>query len=197
MSLLQELLGYIISGKVGFETLDNFVAQFREKATEAVKTEINNIVGTIRSLTDTFVAVAIEKGIPLYYTNEYKVDSDIFNWLPDATITDGEIPKGSITMLPKKGMTEETMLKTALKLPLSQAIIKMTEELTGGYFNEKSKILIIYLTDTKDGVALELVCDRYSDGELRLYVFRVNETGLWDVRDDRVGFLSSNTNGNA
>ena len=51
------------------------VSQELEKATEAVKTEINNIVGTIRSLTDTFVAVAIEKGIPLYYTNEYKINN--------------------------------------------------------------------------------------------------------------------------
>ncbi len=144
----------------------------------------------IRNLTDAFVAVAKEKKFPLYYDNEYGVDADIFNWLPEAQVVEGVDPKGSITML-KKNTTEGEMVKTALKLPLSQAIEKMTSELRAGYFSKNLKWLLIYLTDTKDGVPLEFVCRR-RDGKLYLDVSWVFPDYAWYVvDDDEVGFLSN------
>lgn len=145
---------------------------------------------TIRSLTDAFVAEAKKQNIPLYYDNEYGVDGDIFDWLPNAKVIDGVRQKGTITML-EKNSTESEMLKTAVKLPLSQAIERMTDELRGGYFSKNWKWLVIYLTDTKDGVPLELVCD-LNDDELRLCVRKVSPDDTWRVGDDReVGFLSN------
>ena len=155
------------------------------------KTHSKNTAG-IRMLTDTFVSKAQEKGITLYYDNEYKVDADIFNWLPDAVIVEGPIPPTSITPLPKEGMTEGVMLQTALQLPLSQAIQRMTEELTNGYFDEKNKVLIIYLTDTKDGVPLELIGFRRGDGKLSLSVRRVCTDYQWDLDGGQIGFVSRN-----
>lgn len=145
---------------------------------------------TIRMLTDAFVAVAKEKNIPLYYNNEYGVEEDIFTWMPNAQVIEGD-SGGSITML-EKNTTEKEMLETALKLPLSQAIERMNAELKGGYFSKNLKWLVIYLTDTNtDGVPLELVC-YLSDGELSLYVYEVDPGYTWDVDGDSVvGFLSN------
>ncbi|MCC6198596.1 hypothetical protein IT401_00005, partial [Candidatus Nomurabacteria bacterium] len=147
---------------------------------------------TLHSLTNAFVSVAKEKSFPLYYDNEYGVDSDIFTWPVDQTVTEGDAPKGSITML-KKNTTERKMLKTALKLPLSQAIERMTAELTSGYFDETKKISIIYLTDVNsNGVPLMLVGYRCDDGRLYLNVNRVDPDRTWYVvNGHRVGFLSN------
>ncbi len=145
---------------------------------------------TIRMLTDAFVAVAKEKNIPLYYDNEYGVEEDIFTWMPNAQVIEGD-SGGSITMLTKNTLEKE-MLQTALKLPLSQAIERMTAELKNGYFSKNLKWLVIYLTDTNsEGVPLELIC--YLDGGgLDLYVRGVSPDGTWDVGDGRgVGFLSN------
>lgn len=145
---------------------------------------------TIRSLTDAFVDEAKKKGIPLYYNNEYGVDADIFNWLPNAQVVEGDTPKGKITML-EKNTKEGEMVKTALKLPLSQAIERMTQAVSEGYFSKNLKWLVIYLTDTKDGVPLELVCSR-DDGKLDLGVGKVLPDGVWDVGGGReVGFFSN------
>lgn len=145
---------------------------------------------TIRTLTDAFVAKAKEKGFPLYYNNEYGVDADIFGWLPNARVVDGNLD-GKITML-SETTTEGTMLKTAVKFPLSQAIEKMTEKLIEGYFDEKNKVFIIFLTDEKDGVPLELVGLRSSDGELYLGVNKVFSGNRWNVDGEQVGFFSRN-----
>jgi hypothetical protein len=108
-------------------------------------------------LTDAFVAVAKEKNIPLYYNNEYGVEEDIFTWMPNAQVIEGD-GGGAVTML-EKTTTEKEMLETALKLPLSQAIERMTTELKNGYFSKNLKWLVIYLTDTNsEGVPLELFC---------------------------------------
>ena len=144
---------------------------------------------TIRMLTDAFVVVAKEKSIPLAYDNEYGVDEDIFAWLPNAQVVEGN-PGGNITML-EKNTKESKMLITALKLPLSQAIERMTSELRGDYFSKNLKWLVIYLTNTNEaGVPLKLVCSR-SDGELYLHVRKIDPDYTWDVVDDfGVGFLN-------
>jgi hypothetical protein len=151
---------------------------------------VNNTSKTIRSLTDAFVAVAKEKNFPLYYSNEFGVDTDIFDWLPQATVAEGEAPNGAITML-RKNTAERNMTPNALKLPLSQAIERMTDELRNGYFDRQLKWLIIYLSDTKGGVPLELVCYR-DGGRLRLNVYEVSPVDVWGVDDGYgVGFLSN------
>lgn len=145
---------------------------------------------TIRMLTDAFVAVAKEKNIPLYYNNQYGVEEDIFTWMPNAQVVEGD-PGGTITML-QKNTTEKEMLETALKLPLSQAIERMTAELKHGYFSKNLKWLVIYLTDiNSEGGPLKLFC-RLDDGELRLCVDEVYPVSTWRVGDDsEVGFLSN------
>ncbi len=145
---------------------------------------------TIKQLTDKFVAVAKEKNIPLYYNNEYGVEEDIFTWMPNAQVVEGD-GGGTITML-EKNTTEKEMLQTALKLPLSQAIERMTAELKSGYFSKNLKWLVIYLTDTNtEGVPLGLVCF-LNGGELNLCVDGVNPGYAWDVDGGiGVGFLSN------
>ena len=154
--------------------------------------EIDKAFGfkTIRMLTDAFVAVAKEKHIPLYYSNQYGVEEDIFTWMPNAQVVEGD-PGGTVTML-QKTTTEKEMLETALKLPLSQTIERMTAELKNGYFSKNLKWLVIYLTDTNsEGVPLELVCN-LDDGKLRLCVGKVRSDNAWTVGDAReVGFLSN------
>ncbi|MCC6198647.1 hypothetical protein IT401_00285, partial [Candidatus Nomurabacteria bacterium] len=149
---------------------------------------------TLHSLTNAFVSVAKEKSFPLYYDNEYGVDSDIFTWPGNLTVIDGDFSQGTITML-EKNTTEREMLKTALKLPRSQAIERMTAELTSGYFDETKKALIIYLTDVNsNGVPLELVGRRYGDGKLNLNVNWVIPDDTWFVDYGyRVGFLRNNS----
>lgn len=110
--------------------------------------------------------------------------------MPNAQVIEGD-SGGSITML-EKNTTEKEMLETALKLPLSQAIERMTVELKSGYFSKNLKWLVIYLTDTNiDGVPLKLIC-RLDDGELGLCVFKVYPDDTWRVDvDDEIGFLSN------
>lgn len=145
---------------------------------------------TIRSVIEKFVVEAKKQDIPLYYTNEYGVDADIFNWLPGAVVVEGDAPIGIITIL-RQNTTEGEMVKTALKLPLSQAIERMTQAVAEGFFSKNLKWLVIYLTDTKNGVPLELVCCR-GDGQLNLHVSEVASVDVWLVDGDReVGFLSN------
>lgn len=151
---------------------------------------LNKWTKSIRTLVETFVAEVKIKNIPLCCNNEYGVDIDIFNWLPGAEVVNGDVPKGAITML-KKDTTEGEMLETALKLPLSQAIERMTEAVHNDYFNKNLKWLVIYLTDTKDGVPLRLICFR-RDGKLFLRVRKVSPDDFWYVDDgSEVGFLSN------
>lgn len=147
---------------------------------------------TIKDLVKQFTDEAKAQNIQLYYTNEYGVDGNIFDWLPQAQVVEGVFPKGSITML-KENTKESEMLKTALKIQLSQAIERMTKAVRDGYFSKNLKWLVIYLTDTKDGVPLELVCS-LNDGELALYVDEVYSDDSWDVGDgNEVGLLSNET----
>ncbi len=157
---------------------------------EDLKALVEKYEKTIRTLTDAFVAEAGRKNIPLYYNNEYGVDADIFNWLPDVRVAEGVAPKAGITML-KKNTTESEMLKTAVKLPLSQAIERMTVAVADGYFSKNLKWLVIYLTDTKDGVPLKLLCHR-NGGKLSLIVDGVSPDDTWRVDGgNEVGFLSN------
>ena len=182
-----------ILGALVETTTTTFIGESHLKALLSMSQEqLDKTFGfkTIRMLTDAFVAVAKEKNIPLYYNNEYGVEEDIFTWMPNAQVIEGDAG-GVITML-EKTTTEKEMLETALKLPLSQAIERMTTELKNGYFSKNLKWLVIYLTDTNsEGGPLELVC-RLRDGGLRLCVGRVNSGSAWRVDDGReVGFLSN------
>ena len=147
---------------------------------------------TIKSLIKNFTDEAKKQKIPLWYSNNYGVDTDIFDWMPNAKIVEGT-QNGNITML-EKNTTEKEMLETALKLPLSQAIERMTAELKNGYFSKNLKWLVIYLTDTNsEGVPLKLICD-LDVGELRLCVHKVRPDRTWAVDGDyEVGFLSNDS----
>lgn len=147
---------------------------------------------TIKDLIKDFTDEAKRQGIPLYYINGYGVNIDIFTWMPNAQVVEGN-HNSAITML-QKNTNEKEMLKTALKLPLSQAIERMTAELKNGYFSKNYKWLVIYLTDTNsDGVPLKLVCF-LRDGGLDLCVSEVDPDGAWGVDGDlEVGFLSNDT----
>lgn len=66
------------------------------------------------------------------------------------------------------------MQESAVKMSLSQAIVKFTEMLKNGDFDKSETYRIIFLTETRNGNPLELVCRRDSDGELRLCVCDVH-----------------------
>jgi hypothetical protein len=182
----------LIFGALVESSTTTFIGENHIKALLSMTQEqLDKVFGfkTIRMLTDAFVAVAKKKNIPLYYNNEYGVEEDIFTWMPNAQVVDGE-GGGVITML-SKNTTEKEILETALKLPLSQAIERMTAELRGGYFSKNLKWLVIYLTDTNtEGVPLLLIC-YLDDSLLNLYV-EVDPGNAWSVDDDyEVGFLSN------
>lgn len=148
-------------------------------------TEVLSKCDTIRNLTDNFVSIARQKNIPLNYNNEYGVDGDIFNWLPNATVSTNPFPKGSWNKVDtKNSTTEKVMLETAQIMSLSQAIQCFSQELTNGTFDKLDTYRIIFLEEKNDeGVALELVCGRLSDGELHLCVDRVSPDDAWDGTD--------------
>ncbi len=146
----------------------------------------------VRSLTDEFVKIAKEKGITLYYDNEYGVDSDIFAWVPNATISEDELPTGNWKSVDSNnGTTEREMLTTAVKMSLSQAIQYFTKELIAGTFDKKETYRLIFITETDvNGNSLKLWCFRFSDGELNLFVDQVDPDNSWNDEGD--AWLASN-----
>lgn len=136
---------------------------------------------TIQQLIKQFTDTAKARNIPLYYDNEYGVDEDIFNWLPNAVVSEEKHQKGTWTSVDTtKGTTEKEMLKTAQKMCLSQAIQYFTAELEVGTFDALSTYRIIFLEETgTQGNSLELICDRYSAGKFRLYVNQVHPGRGW------------------
>lgn len=60
-----------------------------------------------------------------------------------------------------------------------QAIQKFTEMIRNGEFDKNETYRIIFLNETRNGVALELVCIRDSGGELSLFIYGVNPDGGW------------------
>jgi hypothetical protein len=149
-----------------------------------LKVEIKEVLAkcnTIRNLTDSFVSIARQKNIPLYYDTELGVDADIFGWLPSATVSSVAFPKGTWTPVDtKNGTTEKEMLKTAQKMCLSQAIQSFTAELEAGTFDALLTYRIIFLEETDaQGNSLRLLCGRFSDGGLYLYVNRVPPDDRW------------------
>jgi len=158
--------------------------------TQETKAEIKQVLEAlgqkastgIKLLTDEFVKIARTKNIPLYYDNEYGVDADIFNWLPNAIVTETPPPTGVWKQVDtKNGTNEKTMQETAVKMSLSQAIVKFTEMLKNGDFDKSETHRIIFLTETKNGNPLKLLCNRLSGGKLSLYVIGVNPDSVWDV----------------
>lgn len=166
-----------------------------EDTNPQLKAEIKEVLAklnTIRSLTDSFVKIARQKNIPLYYNTELGVDADIFGWLPSATVSSVAFPKGTWTPVDTtKGTTEKEMLKTAQKMCLSQAVQSFTAELEAGTFDVLSTYRIIFLEETDaQGNSLKLLCGRCSGGELDLYVDRVNPDAWWD--DAGFAWLATN-----
>lgn len=154
------------------------IKQVFEKLGEKVSTGI-------RSLTDEFVRIAGVKNITLYYDNEYGVDADIFGWLPNTVVTETPAPTGEWKQVDtENGTSEKTMLETAVKMSLPQAIVTFTEMVKNGEFDKNETYRIIFLTETRDGNPLKLLCDRDSDGELDLYVDDVNPGRVWDDAGD-------------
>lgn len=157
-------------------------------ADKALKAELDQLLKmaadaktTIRTLTDEFAKIARTKNITLYYNNEYGVDGDIFTWLPNAVVTEVLPPTGEWKPVDTdNGTSEKTMQESALKMSLSQAIVTFTEMVKNGEFDKKETYRIIFLTETKNGNPLELVCDRNSGGRLSLCVSGVLPGCVWD-----------------
>jgi hypothetical protein len=158
----------------------NLIAMLESQfITEVTKAEIKQLLEAvgqknfivIRPLTDEFVRIAKQKNITMHHDNEYGVDVDIFNWFPNAIVTETQPPTGvwkSVDI--ENGTNEKTMSKTAVKMPLAQAIVKFTEMLKNGEFDTLKTCRVIFLTETVDDSPLMLLCLRDSDGELDLYV---------------------------
>ena len=154
-------------------------------------TSVTKQIMIIKQLIKNFTDACKEKGYTMYYNNECGVDKDIFDWMPDAEVTDTKIPTGDFTKVDtKNGITEEVMFKTAITLDLSQAIIKFTEMIKDGGFDKSETYRIIFLNETRNGVPLELVCDRNSGGMLVLHVREVLPDRRWGDADD--AWFSSN-----
>lgn len=167
-------------------------------ADQGLKSELDQLLKmaadattTIRTLTDEFTKIARTKNITLYYNNEYGVDGDIFIWLPNAVVTETLPPTGEWKPVDTdNGTSERTMQESAVKMSLSQAIVKFTEMLRNGEFDKKETYRIIFLTETKNGNPIELYCGRYSGGELNLCVDVVHPDGVW--RDAGNAWFGSN-----
>lgn len=84
------------------------------------------------------------------------------------------------------------MEKSAVKMSRKQAIQKFTEMIRNGEFNKNETYRIIFLNETRNGVALGLICARYSDGELYLYVDKVDPGNRW-YGADRAWFARNET----
>jgi len=148
---------------------------------------------TIKDLIKNFTDTAKEKNITLYYTNEYGVDEDIFGWLPYATVSSDPVPSGNWKNVDtKNGTSEKTMLESAVKMPLAQAIQKFTEMLKNGEFDKLETYRIIFLTETKVEIPLKLYCSRRPDGKLYLNVDEVYYDSV--LRDTGNAWFSSNEN---
>lgn len=170
---------------------DFITAEAKAEIKQVLETLEQNASTGIRSLTNEFVRIAKQKNIRLYHNNEYGVDADIFNWLPNAVVTETLAPTGVWKNVDtENGTNEKTMQETAIKISLSQAIVKFTEMLKNGDFDKKETYRIIFLTETRDGNPLELICSRSSDGKLRLYVDVVHPGSVW--HDAGGAWFSSN-----
>ncbi len=142
----------------------------------AEKRENKKHLADVISKLEYFGDLARSKNFPLYYDTPTGTDPNIKDWIPNATVSSDPIPKGKWTQVDtKKGTTEEAMRVTAQKMHLSQAIDKHIEELENGTFDELATCRTIFLEENNTvGNALGLVCLRYSDGKLHLYVYEVN-----------------------
>lgn len=164
--------------------LENNLDFFNDLETFLDKYECN----TIQALLDAFVLEVKKQNIPLYY--EKGVDPEILNWLPEAKVIKNLAPKGDFISIKNK-KNERVMLETALKLPLSQAIEKMTKAVRNLYFNKNSWI-VIFLTDTlRDGTPLKLTCECTREGELCLKLDRVHLNNDWRLTSDFRWFLET------
>lgn len=159
--------------------LDAFLKMRSEKLNEIFNLKIEE---TIESLLQNFGDIAKAKNIPLYYTTQTGTDPDIEKWLPNAELSQNPTPDGLWKNVDtKNGTSEKTMLKTAQKMSLSQAIKKFTEMLEEGTFDKLETYRIIFLEEMDaNGNSLELVCRRSSDGKLSLYVSKVDPVYVWN-----------------
>ncbi len=139
----------------------------------------------IGSLIDEFVRITESKNITLYRNNEYSDDNGILSWLLEVTVNKNPAPKGTWKPVDAtNGTVEEEAMDTAVKMPLSQAIVKVTEMVKNGEFDKKRTCRIIFLTETRNGEALKLVCSWHSNGTLDLNVSEVSPGGVWEGIND-------------
>ena len=136
---------------------------------------------TIKQKLKQFRDTAKSKNIKLWYTNELGVDSNIMNWIPNATVSTIAAPQGNWKKVDtQNGTTESEMLKTAVIMPLSCAVDTFIAELQKGTFDTLSTYRIIFLEEKdSQGRALKLVCYRHDVGKLDLYVYQVNPGRTW------------------
>ena len=153
---------------------------------------------TTEQLIKNFTDACKEKGYILGYDNEYGVDEDIFDCIPDIEVSDKHqiLPHEYFKQVDtENSTTENEMLKTAVKLDLSQAIImftKIIKDCDFDKFDKNKNNKIIFVNETRNGVPLKLVCRRYSDGKLYLSVSEVHPDDEWNDAGD--AWFSSNEN---
>ena len=133
-----------------------------------------------------FGNIARSRGITLYYDTSTGTDPEILKWLSGVVVSLNLVPEGIWKKANNrsKSTSEGQMLKTALTMPLFQAIDMYITELLNGTFDTFGVCRIIFLKekDVKDR-ALMLVCQRVGDGahcgKLCLFIRRVDSINGW------------------
>ncbi len=143
----------------------------------------NEEMKSISILLQKFAETVIARNLSLYLENQSGADPDIESWLSNAEVSQNPIPKGKWKNVDKtNGTSEKKMLKTAQKMSLSQAIEQFTQMLKEGIFDKEGTSRIIFLEEKdRDGNSLELICNRYCDDKIDLYIGWVNHVNVFDT----------------
>lgn len=186
VGIYKDLGTKLANGTIHFESLAAYV-----NAPKNVREQIDKLldldgIESILTKRKRFGIIARSKNIPLYHDNETGTDDyDKYNWLPNAIVSNTPPPKGKWKQIDKKnGTNEETMLITAQKMHLYQAMDVFIQELENGTFDKKQIYRKIFLEETDIcGNRLELVCVRYPADVLRLYLLEVSLKRTWSTDD--------------
>ncbi len=140
---------------------------------------------SIKDLIDSFTTAANQRSIKSVF-----IDQNISLWLPDAIVVEDEYPKETIAVFKNKFRLTD-MFSEALKMPISQGIQSMIDEMGKGYFDEKLKVLMIGLTDTGNyNCPLGLFVEHRKDGAVYLYLVKVIENEYFSFDEKNyVGLL--------
>ncbi len=144
-----------------------------------------DVTETIEDKLMNFGTITRSKSIPLHYNTPSGTDRDIVRLLPHATVSTIPAPQGKWKNVDTaNGTTESEMLKTAIKMSLSQAIDTFTEILTSGVFYKFETYRFIFLEETNtDENCFKLICARLSGGELRMCLLMVCLDKKWNGTD--------------